>query len=148
MLASVMVFAYCFQFPMWLSWSPVRPQAFGFALLQPYLVYSWQAYVPLGDGWWPMQGVHWVITSSTAFSGESFTLLTCCPPAIQSMWWGIQLWGCSSHLILLPSLHVREGSSLPGCISPDDMVNSNSGHIKPGDFVVVIQYEVGEFTCA
>ena len=49
-LVLVMVFAFCIQAPMWLPRSPMGDQVLGFALLQPYTVHSWQAYVPPGDG--------------------------------------------------------------------------------------------------
>ena len=49
-LVSVMVFAFCFQVPMWLPCSPVMAQPSGFATLQPFRVYPWQAYVPPDDG--------------------------------------------------------------------------------------------------
>ena len=52
-----------------------------------------------------------------------------------------------SHLIPLPSLHDREGSSFPGLVPSDDMVNSESVMgLKPGDSSVVIGYQVNEFT--
>ena len=52
-----------------------------------------------------------------------------------------------SHLIPPPSLHDGEGSSFPGLVPSDDMVNSKSAvGIKPGDSGVVIGYQVDEFT--
>ena len=33
-------------------------QALGFALCQPFEVYTWQAYVPPGVGLWPMPWAH------------------------------------------------------------------------------------------
>ena len=46
-----------------------------------------------------------------------------------------------SHPIPLPSLHDGEGSSFPGLVPSDDMVNSESVmDIKPGDSGVVIGY--------
>ena len=51
-----------------------------------------------------------------------------------------------SHLIPLPSLHGREGSSFPSLVPSDDMVDSESAvDIKPGDSGVVIGYQF-EFT--
>ena len=38
----------------------------GFVMLQSFIVYHWQAYVPPDDSLWPMSVVHWV----TASSGE------------------------------------------------------------------------------
>ena len=52
-----------------------------------------------------------------------------------------------SHLIPLPSLHDGEGSSFPGLVPSDDMVDSKSVMgIKPEDSSVVIGYQVDEFT--
>ena len=52
-----------------------------------------------------------------------------------------------SHLIPLPSLHGREGSSFPGLVPSDDVGDSESVMgIKPGDSDLVIGYEVDEFT--
>ena len=51
------------------------------------------------------------------------------------------------HLIPLPSLHDGEGSSFPGLVQSDDMVNSESMMgIKPGDSGVAIGYQADEFT--
>ena len=51
-----------------------------------------------------------------------------------------------SHLIPPPSLHDGEGSSFPGLVPSDDVVNSDSVMgIKPGDSGVVIGYQVDEF---
>ena len=53
-----------------------------------------------------------------------------------------------SHPIPLPSLHGGEGSSFPGLIPSDDMVNSESAMgIKPCDSSVVIGYQIDELTC-
>ena len=53
-----------------------------------------------------------------------------------------------SHLIPSPSRHDGEGSSFPGFVLSDDMVNSESVMgVKPGDSSVVIGYQVDEFTC-
>ena len=50
--------------------------------------------------------------------------------------------------IPLPSLHGEEGSSFPGLVPSNDTVNSESVEgIKPGDSIVVIGYQVDEFTC-
>ena len=53
-----------------------------------------------------------------------------------------------SHLIPPPLLHAGEGSSFPGLVPSDDVVNPDSVlAIKPGDSGVVIGYQVDEFTC-
>ena len=52
-----------------------------------------------------------------------------------------------SHLIPLLSLHDGEGSSFPGLVLSDDVVDSESVvGVKPGDSSVVIGYQVDEFT--
>ena len=52
-----------------------------------------------------------------------------------------------SHPIPLPSLHDGEGSSFPGLVPSDDMIDSESViGVKPGDSCVVIGYQVDEFT--
>ena len=67
-LVYVMVFAYCFQVPMWLPCSPLGAQPLGFAASQPFPVYPWQAYMPPGDGQWPIPGVLHVAAPTTAVS--------------------------------------------------------------------------------
>ena len=52
-----------------------------------------------------------------------------------------------SHSFPLLYLDGREGSSFSGYVSPNDMVDSKSVvGVKPCDFVVVIGYQVDEFT--
>ena len=52
------------------------------------------------------------------------------------------------HPIPPPSLPGGEGSSFPGCVTPDDMVSSKSVMgVTPGNFAVVIGCQVDEFTC-
>ena len=52
-----------------------------------------------------------------------------------------------SHPISLLSLYGREGSSFPGSVPPNDVVNSVSMvGIKPGDSGVVIGCQVDKFT--
>ena len=47
-LVSVMVFAFCFQAPMWLPCSPIGAQPLGFATPQPFRVYlRMNMYLPL-----------------------------------------------------------------------------------------------------
>ena len=58
-LVSIMVFVFCFQFPVWLLCSPMRALPLEFAPLQPYGVHQWQAYVPPDAGSWLTPGVHW-----------------------------------------------------------------------------------------
>ena len=42
----------------WMLYSPMGAQLLGFAPLQPFGVYPWQAYVQPGDGHWSMPGMH------------------------------------------------------------------------------------------
>ena len=137
-VVSVTVFDFCFQAPTWLPCSPIVTQPLGFAALQPFRVYSWQAYVTPSAGLWPHQEcTKWLLLP-----------LFCPQPFHQCN--GAYSFGSlteSSNPLCL-SLHGREGSSLSDYVPPDDTLNSKSiGGVKPGDFGVVIGYQVEEFTC-
>ena len=60
------VYAFCFQAPCWMLYSHIGAQTLGFAPLQPFEAYPWQAYVQPGDGHQPTPGMHRVIAPSTA----------------------------------------------------------------------------------
>ena len=52
-----------------------------------------------------------------------------------------------SQATVTTSPHGEEGSSFPGVVPSDDMINSKSVvGIEPGDFVVVMGYQVDAFT--
>ena len=123
-------------------------QPLGFAPLQPFGVYPWQAYVQPGDGHQSMAGMHRVAAPSTTLSrGPSATQSAVPQPS--HLYGGAYSLGGSveGHPIPLPSLHDWEGSSFPGLVPSDDMVISESVMgIKPGDSGVVIGYLVDEFT--
>ena len=70
-------------------------------------------------------------------------------PQPSHLYGGVYSFGgfAESYPIPLPSLHGGQGSSFPGSVPSDDMVNSESVMgIKPGDSGVVIGYQVDEFT--
>ena len=118
-------------------------QPLGFAPLQPFGVYPWQAYVHPGDGHQSTPGMHRVAApSATLGRGEPSASHLAVPQLIGGV--------CSlCHLIPLPSLHDGEGSSFLGLVPSDDAVDSDSVmSIKPGDSSVVIGYQVDEFTHA
>ena len=120
-------------------------QPLGFASLQPFGVYPWQAYVQPGDGHWSMPGMHRVaVPSATLGRGSLLLLIQLFPNHLV----GIQPWGPSGESPdLPPSLHDGEGSSFPGLVPSDDMVDPESVMgVKPGDSCVVIGYQVDEFT--
>ena len=51
-----------------------------------------------------------------------------------------------SHLIPLQPMHGGEGSSFPGLVPSDGLVNSESVvGVKPGHFSVVIGYQFNNF---
>ena len=54
---------------------PMGAQLLGFAPLQPFGVYPWQAYVQSGDGHWSTPGVHWVAAPSATLGRGSLLLL-------------------------------------------------------------------------
>ena len=115
MLVSVIVFAFCFQVPMW---PLMGAQLFGHTPLQPFRVYPQQAYVPPGSGLWTMSGVHQVATPFTDLSRGSQSIS--CPSTIQSIWWLGRVTPIPS-----PSLHVKEWSSVPRFLLLIEMVNIN-----------------------
>ena len=73
-LVSILVSAFYFQVPNWMSYSPMGAQLLGFAPLQPVGVYSWQAYVQPGDGHQSMPGTHRLAAPSATLSSVSLLL--------------------------------------------------------------------------
>ena len=57
-LVSVLVYAFCFQVPCWMPYSPMGAKMLGFAPLQPFGAYPWKAYVQPFDGHQPTPGMH------------------------------------------------------------------------------------------
>ena len=124
-------------------------QPLGFAPLQPLGAYLRQAYVQPGGGHWPAPGMHRVAAPSTTLSRWEPSTTQSAVPQPSHLYGGAYSFGglAESHPICLPSLHSREGSSFPGLVPSNDTVNSESVMgIKPGDFGVVIGYQVDEFT--
>ena len=58
-----------------MPYSPIGAQLLGFAPLQPFGVYPWQAYVQPGDGHWSMPGMHRVAAASATLDRRSLLLL-------------------------------------------------------------------------
>ena len=148
-LVSVIVYAFCFQVPCWMPYSPMGTQPLEFAPLQPCRAYPWQAYVQPGDGHWLTQGTHLVAAPSTPLNrGEPSATESAVLQPFQ-LYDGAYSFGglAESPPIPPPSLHGGEGSSAPGLVPSDDMVNSESAvGIKSGDSGVVIGYQVDELT--
>ena len=90
-----------------------------------------------------------MIAPSTALSMGSLILLSQLSSSHLNNIMGCTALGTQqSHPIPLPSLHVWEGSSFPGLVPPDDMVDSESVlGLTPGNSGVVIAYQVDEITC-
>ena len=129
-----------------MPYSPMGAQPLGFASWQPFGVYPWQAYVQPGDGHQSTPGMHRV-AAPTATVGRVEPSAT--HSAVPQPIGGVYSLGGSieSHLIPLPSLHAGEGSSFPGLVPSDDVVDPDSVMaVKPGDSGVVIGYQVDEFT--
>ena len=104
-LVFVMVFAFYFKISMWLvglnHWCSHHCNPFE---------YKCGRHVPFDAGSWPMPRVCLGVASSTALSRGASCSSNSCLPAIQSVWWGIQLGGLAeSYLIPSPSLHDGEG---------------------------------------
>ena len=123
-------------------------QPLGFAPLQPFGAYPWQAYMQPSNGHWPTPGIHRVAAPSNALSGGSLMLLNQLSPATPKYGGAYSLGGLAdSHLIPPPSLHGGEESSFLGLVPSKDTVDSESVvGVKPGDSGVVVGYQVGEFT--
>ena len=129
-----------------MPYSPMGAQPLGFAPWQPFGVYLWQAYVQPGDGHRSTPGMHRV-AAPTATLGRVKPSAT--HSAVPQPIGGVYSLGGSieSHQIPPPSLHAGEGSSFPGLVQSDDVVNPDSVMaVKPGDSGVVIGYQVDEFT--
>ena len=125
-------------------------QPLGFAPLQPFGVYPWQAYVQPGDGHWSTPGMHRVAAPSATLGRREPSATHSAVPQPSHLFGGAYSLGGSveSHLIPPPSLCDGEGSSFPGLVPSDDAVDFESVMgIKPGDSGVVIGYQVDEFTC-
>ena len=90
--------------------------------------------------------IEWLLPSLLWVGGPSATQSAVPQPS--HLYGGAYSLGGSaeSHPIPLLSLHDGEGSSFPGLLPSDDMVDSVMV-IKPGDSSVVIGYQVDEFTC-
>ena len=148
-LVSVLVYAFCFHVPCWMLYSHMGPQPLGFATLQPFGAYPWQAYVLPGNGHWPTPGMHRVAAPCTALSrGEPSAAQSAVIQSFQ-LYDGAYSFGglAESHQIHPPFLHGGEVSSIPGLVPSNDTGDSESAMgIKPGDSGVVIGYHVDAFT--
>ena len=60
-----------------MPYSPMGAQPSGFAPLQPFGVYPWQAYVQPGDGHWSTPGMHRV--AATLGRESLLLLILLCP---------------------------------------------------------------------
>ena len=148
-LVFILVSAFYFQVPGWMSYYPMGTQSLEFAPLQPFGVYAWQAYVQPDDGHWSMPGMHRMAAPSATFSRGEPSATQSAVPHPSHLYGGVYSLGglIESHPIWLPSLHDREGSSFPGLVPSDDMVYSEFVMgIKPNDSSVVIGFQVDEVT--
>ena len=120
------------------------------ALLQPFGVYPWQAYMQPGDGHWSTPGMHRVAAPSITLSRGEPSATQSAVPQPSHLYGGAYSLGGSveNHPIPLPSLHDGEESSFPCLVPLDDTVDSESVMgVKPCDSSLVIGYQVDEFTC-
>ena len=69
------MYAFCFQVPCWMLYSPMGAQLVGSAPFQHFRAYPCWAYVQPGDGHWPTLGMYQVAVPSTDLSRESPLLL-------------------------------------------------------------------------
>ena len=159
MFGSVLVYAFCFQVPWWMPFSPMGAQPLGFAPLQPFGAYLWQAYVQPGDVNWLTPGMHRVAVPSTALSRGSLMPLNQLSPSYPKYKLGqAALAACRVSPNLSAFLAWWGGVFFSGYVPSNDTVDSEStvhNHtvdsesvvdITPGDSGVVIGYQVDEFT--
>ena len=115
---------------------------------QPFGVYPWEAYVSPGTGPWLTPGVYWVAASSTASSRGASCYWVSCLFTIQSIWLSMQLWSLAeSHLIPVPSLYGRDGSSFQGFFHLMTWLLWICGGTTLNHSSLVIGYQVDESTC-
>ena len=149
MLVSVMVHAFCFQVPFLMPYSPMGAQPLGFALLQPFRVYPWQAYVHPGDGNWPRPWMHWVGAPFTALSRRSLMLLSqlfSCHPSNIMGHKALVAWQRVTWSLCLPYM-VGRGLLFQDWLCPITWSNSESvvGN-QSDDSGMVVGYQVDEVT--
>ena len=106
-LVSILMSAVYFQVPSWMWYSPKGAQPLGFAPLQPFGVYPWQAYVHPGDGHWSTPGMQRVaVPSATLSRGEPSATQSAVPQPSHLYGGAYSLGGLAeSHPIPPPSLH-------------------------------------------
>ena len=139
MLVSLMVFAFCFQVPEWLPWSPIWAQPLGLA--SGYTCSRHMCCLMLVYG--PCQEcMEWLFPPLLRV-GESFMVLN--PLAIShsvNMLGHIALGAWQNHPIPQSPLHAWKGSSLPGFVPLQEMVDADSVvGIKHGHSSVMIRYQ-------
>ena len=143
----IMCYSVCFQVPMWLPCSSKGAQPLGFATLQLFRVYPWQAYVPRSDGLWPTPGVKSGCSSHFLELGESSAAHLVVPSLSSNIVGHTALGASQSHLIPQPSLHGSEESSFLCSAASDDTVNSESMvGVKPGDSGFMVGCQVDELS--
>ena len=116
-----------------------RAQPLGFASLQPFEVYPWQAFASC---WWL-----WLLPP-LLWVGGSLILLSW-PPAIPTIWWGLQFQGLS-RAIQSPHLPYMAGRGLlfQVWLHPLAWLTLTVVGIQPGNSSLVIGYQVDEFSHA
>ena len=99
--------------------------------------------MPPGDGLWSCQEcTEWLLLPLILSRVKLHTTPSTAPQPFHLCGGAYTSGALQSHPIPLPSVHGREGSFLPGCLPPGDVVNSESG-----DSGVVIGCHVDELTC-
>ena len=110
-LVPVLVSAFNFQVQYWMPYSPLGAQPLGFASLQPFGAYLWQAYVQPGDGHWSKPGMHRVAAPSITLSRGEPSAAQSTVPQPSHLHGGAYSFGslAESRPILPPSLHGGRG---------------------------------------
>ena len=146
MFISVLVYDFCFQVPCLMPYSPMVLNCWGLHHCNPLELTNTRHMYNLVMVISPHEEcTEWL--PPPALNGGNLLLLSQLSSSHSNYMVGHTALGdLQSHPIPPPSLHGREGSSFPGLVPSDDMVDSESVvGIKPGDSGVVIGYQVDEF---
>ena len=134
---------------MWLPCSPMGAQPSGLHCNKPMeFTFARHMYLLVMVHDSHLECTEWLLLPLLPVEGRIMLLIQL-SQAVPSICWDIQLWGLGRELPNPSTFPIWwEGSSLPGCVPPNDTVNSESVvGIKPGDSSMVIGFQIDEFTC-
>ena len=138
----IKVFPFHFYIPVWSQFTQMGAEQFAFAQ-QLFRACTLKVYIPPSIGSLPTPGYTELLI--TPLIQEGYLLLL--PSYLCNMVGYIPLAFWQNQLITLPGRHGGEGSSSPGLVQPDGIVNSKLlVDVKPGNSSVVIGYQVDNYS--